>query len=74
VTDTLTAQELTTYLLCPRKYEFEHVTELTGETRRNQDLFRKLLRKAICTGFSEARSTGADPHNAAVSSASTAAL
>lgn len=66
MTDTLTAQELTTYLLCPRKYEFEHVSGLTGEKRRNQDLFRKLLRKAICTGHSEARSNGTDPHDAAL--------
>lgn len=66
MTDGLTAQELTTYLKCPRKYEFEHVAELTGDTRRNQDRFRQLLRKAICSGYSEAQSNGADPHDAAL--------
>jgi len=66
VTEPLTAQELTTYLLCPRKYEFEHVAELTGDTQRNQDLFRQLLRKAICTGYDEARSNGVDPRDAAL--------
>lgn len=66
MTDTLTAQELTTYLLCPRKYEFEHIAGLTGDSQRNQDLFRQLLRKAICSGYSEARSNGADAHNAAM--------
>ncbi len=60
------AQELTTFLVCPRKYEFEHVTELAGETRRNQDLFQKLLRKSICTGYSEAQSNGGDPRDAAM--------
>lgn len=60
------AQELTTYLLCPRKYEFEYVAELTSDTQRNQDLFRQLLRKAICTGYSDARSNGMDPRDAAL--------
>jgi len=72
VTDTLTAQELTTYLLCPRKYELEHIAGLTGDSQRNQDLFRQLLRKAICSGYSEARSTGADPDNAAMEALDTA--
>lgn len=60
------AQELTTFLVCPRKYEFEHVTELTGDTRQDWDRFRQLLRKAICTGYNEARSNGVDPHDAAL--------
>ena len=72
MTDTLTAQELTTYLLCPRKYEFEHIAGLTGDSQRNQDLFRQLLRKAICTGYSEARSNGTDPHDAALETLDTA--
>lgn len=72
VTEPYKAQELTTYLLCPQKYEFEHVTGLTGDSGRNQDLFRQLLRKAICTGFSEARSNGADPHIAAMEALDTA--
>jgi hypothetical protein len=66
VSNSLTAQELTTYLLCPQKYEFEYVAELTSDTRRNQDRFRQLLRKAICTGYSDARSNGTDPRDAAV--------
>lgn len=66
MTNGFTAQELTTYLLCPRKYEFEYMAELTGDTRRNQDEFRQLLRNAICTGYAGARDTGADPHDAAV--------
>lgn len=72
MTDILTAEELTTYLLCPRKYEFEHVSELTGDKRRNHDLFRKLLRKAICTGHSEGLSNDADPHKAAMEALDTA--
>lgn len=66
MTDGLTAQELSTYLLCPRKYEFEHVTGLTGDTQQNQDRFRQLLRKAICTGHSKARKNDADPHDTAL--------
>jgi hypothetical protein len=66
VTDPDKAQELTTFLVCPRKYEFEHVTELSGDGQRNQDLFRQLLRKAICTGYSDARSDGVDPRDAAL--------
>lgn len=62
----LTAQGLTTYLLCPRKYEFEYVAELTGDKRQDEDQFRQLLRKAICTGYTEARDAGVDPHDAAV--------
>lgn len=66
MTDPYKAQELTTFLVCPRKYEFEYVTELTGDTYQNRDRFRQLLRKAICTGYNEARSNGADPHDAAL--------
>lgn len=61
MTETLTAQELTTYLLCPRKYEFKHVTGLTGDNRQERNRFQQLLRKAICTGFSEALSNDVDP-------------
>ncbi|WP_049904054.1 hypothetical protein [Halococcus agarilyticus] len=66
MTNGLTAQELTTYLLCPQKYEFEHVTELTGDTRQERDRFQQLLRKTICTGYSEARSNGVDPRDGAI--------
>lgn len=66
MTEPYKAQELTTFLVCPRKYEFEHGAELAGDARRNQDLFRQLIRKAICTGYSDARSNGVDPHAAAM--------
>lgn len=66
MTEPYKAQELTTFLVCPRKYEFEHVAELTGDERRNQNLFRQLIRKAICTGYNDARSNGADPRDAAM--------
>lgn len=66
MSNSLMAQELTTYLLCPQKYEFEYVAELTSDTRRNQDRFRQLLRKAICTGYSDVRSNGTDTRDAAV--------
>jgi hypothetical protein len=71
MTNGLSAQELTTFLLCPRKYEIEHESELTGDSQRNQDLFRHLLRQAICTGYSDARNDGTDPHDAAVSALDT---
>ncbi len=66
MTDVFTAEELTTYLLCPRKYQFEHVSGLTGDTRQKWERFRQLLRKAICTGYSEAQSNDADPRDAAL--------
>lgn len=66
MTDPYMAQGLTTFLVCPRKYEFEHVTELTGDTRQERDRFQQLLRKAICTGYSKARSNGVDPRDGAL--------
>ncbi len=59
------ADELTTYLGCPRKYEFKHVLELTGETQQNRDAFRKLLREVICTGYNTARQTDREPRKGA---------
>jgi hypothetical protein len=66
VTNVLTVQELTTYLLCPRKFEFEHVTELTGDNLEERGRFQQLLRKTICSGYSEARSNGVNPRDGAL--------
>lgn len=68
MSDPIHVEELATYLACPRQYEFEFISELKGNERRNQEEFRQMLRDSICTGLAFGLNSEEDPHEVAQSS------
>lgn len=66
MTDSVAVEELVTYLVCPRQYEFECVSALTGDDHRDGAAFRQILRETITAGISSGLE-GDDPYEAAVS-------